>query len=499
MDLFKKYIELDKIVSKYLEYRAEYAGIYSTLIPDKQLAQITNKDYKIFLSEIQEFLNDNKAIMLIKRNPILFMVIQTYIISNVVIKNSNSFYEKCNQEYKIDIKRLQFIFQEIQEEIWINTHNKLQNNNIKFIIPPKKTYAYRYVQYPLSQVILTTSEMDRILRKLNIKINSLNNNNLTTEDFKKIVNANKDIMNNIYNKVSSRIQNINFIEEQKEIITQQLYSYYITVNFTQKLYKKIYIKKEININNLYSLKIKENKYFITLYQNTCSKLLDNKSIDNLKFSMTDDGIKYLLWYKVSDEENWTYTNVIYKKYCKYCVMCENTSINIKWIMKNFNIKPFIIGKYLFMYLNPNNIEKLINLNSNYIDKFFTYPIYYSGNRIARNTYEYKNGPILNISDKSLILINGQKITDKYFFNDCKTGEYNIHVFVDNHYIKTIIYIENNNNINNMNNSFFYILGERKYKEKNSSMTRSYLYLLAGKKIKKNKLLNIIEVNINAGQ
>lgn len=497
MDLFKKYIELDKIVSKYLEYRAEYTGIYSTLIPDKQLAQITNEDYKIFLNNIHKFLNDNNSIILIKRNPILFMVIQTYIISNVVIKNSDSFYEKFNQEYKTDISRLQSILREIQEDIWIDTYNKLQKKNIKFIIPPKKEYAYRYVQYPMSQVILTTSEMYRILRKLNIKINDSNNKNLTIEDFKKIVNANEEIMNNIYDKASNRIKSNNFIKEQKEIITQQLYSYYITVNFTQKIYHNICIKKEININNLYTLKIKDNKYFITLYQNTYTKILDNQSINNLEFSMTDDGIRYLLWYKVPHEENWTYTNVIYKKFCEYCIMCKNTTINLTWLMNNFSIKPLMIGIYLFIFFNANNIDKLIKLNSNYIDKFFTYPIYYSGNRISRNTYEYKNGPILNINDKSLILINGQKITDKFFLKNCEVGEYKIHVFVDNHYIKTIIYIKNKNNINDTDNIFFYILGEGKYKEKHSSMTRSYLYLLAGKRIKKNRLLNTLEVNINA--
>lgn len=414
MNEFNKYIELNEIISKYLSYRAEYTGIYSTLIPDKQLELITNNEYKIFLNKFHKLLEEDKSIILIKKYPILFMVIQTYIISNVVIKDSNSFYEKFYQEYKIDTTRLQYILREVQEEIWIDTYNKLQKKNIKFIIPPKREYAYRYVQYPLSQVILTTSEMYRILKKLNIKITDSNNKNLTIVDFKKIVNANKEIMNNIYEKASNRIKSNNFIKEQKEIITQQLYSYYITVNFTQKIYNKIYIKKEININNSYSLKITDNKYFVTQYKNTYSKLLDSKEINNLEYSMTDNGIRYLLWYKVPYEENWTYTNVIYKKYCEYCIMCENTTINLTWLMNNFKIKPLISGKYLFIFFNANNIDKLIKLNSNYTDKFFTYPIYYSGQRISRNMYEYKNGPILNINENSLILINGKKLLINFF-------------------------------------------------------------------------------------
>lgn len=511
MNIEQQYIDLNNKIETFLFNRAEYAKVFSTLIPDNILDIITDNEFKRFIKKFDSFLCKSNAINIIKRHPYLFVVIQTYIISTVVMKDTRSFYEKFYSECKVSENDLENIYKECQEDIWEGIEEKCNKKYIKFFIPKRKTHANRYIQYPASQVILTTTQMGNLLRMLSIKPEYKEKNMLSLHDFSKIVESNKYIKDRIRKMVDSNKYE-NFYNDQYSIISNQLYSYYLTVYFTVQITKKNSNKKITHIIHTYTMEIQDNT--INIFQVNKYDTIKLKKIQNIFNAKTNDDISYSLWYKAYNDKSWTYTNIIYKKYCDYCFLCINTKRNLMWIKTKLHVTPSVIGIYLCAFLDSEKIKILPTLNYQYTDKFFEYPLITGGEKIGRATYIEGFGPKINYTNNALLLINGVKVLSGDYLLTAKPGHYNIQLFINNHYIKTNINIISDKQqdiLNKMyNDSYIYETGEAeppKNIQENKIIeeltidfvSKNFLYSLIGRKImnKNNSLIKVMEL-INYG-
>lgn len=506
MNIEQQYIDLNNKIETFLFNRAEYAKVFSTLIPDNILDIITNNEFKIFIKKFDSFLCKSNVVNTIKQYPYLFVVIQTYIISTVVMQDTRSFYEKFYSECRVCEKDLENIFKECQENIWEDIEEKCNKKYIKFFIPKRKTHANRYIQYPASQVILTSAQMGKLLRMLSINPEYKENNMLSLHDFSKIVESNKDIKYRIREMVdSSKYEN--FYIDQYSIISNQLYSYYLTAYFTAQIIKRNSSKKINQIIHTYTMAIQDdtiNIFLVNKYDTI--KLKKIQSVFNTK---TNDDISYSLWYKTCNDENWIYTNIIYKKYCEYCFLCMNTNRNLMWIKTKLHVTPIVKGIYLCAFLDNEKIKILPTINYEYTDKFFEYPLITGGQKIGRATYLEGFGPKINYTKNALLLINGVKVLNGDYLLNAKPGLYNIQLFIDTHYIKTNINIISDKQKDILNkmykDNYIYETGEaeppKNIKENNikeetatNYVSKNFLYTLIGKKInnQNNSLIKVME-------
>ncbi len=515
MNIEHQYIELNNKIETFLFSRAEYAKVFSTLIPDNVLDYITNKEFKIFIKKFDSFIYTSNAVNIIRRYPYLFVVIQTYIISTVVIRDTRSFYEKFYSECNVCDDDLIKIFEECQEDIWEHIEEKCKKNNIKIFIPTRKTHANRYIQYPASQVILTSTQMGRLLNMLSIKPENKQNNMLSLYDFSKIVESNKYVKDRIREMTdSSKYENFN--NNQYSTISNQLYAYYLTVYFPKKIIKRnMYSnKKAEQIIHTYTMEIQNNTINIFLI-NKYEKI-KLKKIQNIFKSKTNNDISYSLWYKGHNDTNWIYTNIIYKKYCDYCFLCANTHRNFIWIKTTLNATPIIVENFLCTFLDSEKIKILPTINDEYTDKFFEYPLITGGHKIGRATYLEGFGPKINYTKNSLLLINGLKVLNSDYLLTAKAGFYNIQLFIGNHYIKTNVNIISDKQTVILNNTYkdkyIYETGKAeppKYIEENNikekhlatCVSKNFLYTLIGKKIinQNNSLIKVMELKNNGNK
>lgn len=234
-----------------------------------------------------------------------------------------------------------------------------------------------------------------------------------------------------------------------------------------------------------------------------------KKIQSIFNSKTNDDISYSLWYKAYNDENWIYTNIIYKKYCEYCFLCINTKRNFRWIKTKLHVTPIIKGIYLCAFLDSEKIKILPTINYEYTDKFFEYPLITGGQKIGRATYLEGFGPKINYTKNALLLINGVKVLNGDYLLNAKPGLYNIQLFIDTHYIKTNINIISDKQKDILNkmykDNYIYETGEaeppKNIKENNikeetatNYVSKNFLYTLIGKKInnQNNSLIKVME-------
>lgn len=347
---------------------------------------------------------------------------------------------------------------------------------------------------------------------LDIKPENKEMTRLSLYDFLTIVESNKYIKLRIREMVNSNKYE-DFYRNQYYTISNQLYSYYLTKYFPYQIIEKkkqVINKKQNNVIHEYTMTILNNK--IDIFKLSKNNKEPFKNIQEIFMSKTNDNRSYSLWYKSYDEENWIYTNIIYKKYCNYCFLCINMPENLAWIENNLLVIPKVMGRYLLAFLDSEQIKRLIELDYAHIDKWFEfeYPIITGGKKIGRATYLEGFGPKINYTTNSLLLINGLKVLRGDYLLDAKSGFYTIHLFINNHYIKTSINIiasDKQQSIldNSYDDQYIYEIGYEEPPENimennpNIELTinntsKDFLYTIIGKKAHKNSsLIKVMEL------
>lgn len=333
-----------------------------------------------------------------------------FVRKNII--NTHSYNNELCNDILLNSSDLQLWYQNNQEAIWTDVVKKLfKKKKRNIILPEIKTGAYRYVQYPSSQFIINSAEVN-FLKKANLNFDEYSKRYFCNEH--KYYDSSKEHFDINYYNYSSEdlnyiakriiysfvVNDIKFIKNTKENLTQNPYQkkQKNDSNNCNQLHLRIY-KEEINI--LASINTKNN--FISF-------------LDKIFFKLF-----------IYDNENmWWYYNTSRKIdiTSKYGIFMKKSFFDYNCDSQDYIKAIYSIGNYYFIEINENkkaikemcNLYHLIyNLNINFS--------FIGGLKNKNNEYYLFSLPTIKLNKKAdTLYINDADIkisSDTYNLNDYK--------------------------------------------------------------------------------
>ncbi len=439
------YLEFNNWALEYYKYRNSYSIIGTLAI---EVIEIENycKKHSCDL-KFPEIIEQDWSKLLLKDdngNPKFFglVALQCYAASLMENDSTTSVkdYKTRFKEISGNISEIQNIFKEkiegisVQEKIWIKSKEFLSTIGININIPKIKSFKGKYIQYPLSQVILNQEDLKEYVDFF-IEIEKL-------FDEISFYTFQKYYKNNIGRFQFNRRNNLkeDRPEYQINIKLKQIFDFYCSENW--KVIAESLVTNRINIEDpkyiLYYNELVETK--IQLY---------NDQYDYIDFPKTmfqKSRIKGIVFFKKSDEYENEFDLVNY---------LENGAEYILVANNNSNLNDLKIIKECFKCISFNN-EKLeffkgrIDVNrlpSELIELINEpYPLKLVGVKISRKKLYLINFPPKIINDKN----KGYRVYPEYNIDDVKVGKYQIRVpgysnlnfeIIENPKLKEIIHPE----------------------------------------------------------
>lgn len=330
-----------------------------------------------------------------------------FVRKNII--DTKSYNNELCKDLSVNQNSLQKWYKNHQEIIWTDIVKKLfQKKTRDIILPNLKSGAYRYVQYPSSQFIINSDQVDRF-DKVNLNFNEYSKRFFC--DNQKYYDSNKENFNITFynysednlNYIAKRIiysfvvNDINFIKNNK-----QLFNPYKPQQFHPKIVDQLHLRIENNKitviptkNHINDLILFLNKHFYKLF------IYDNKN----------------KW--------WDYnTSRKIDSNHKYGIFMKKTFFELNNDSQNYIKEIYIIDDYFFIEVNENsdsikemcNIYHLIyNLNINFS--------FICGMRNKDNEYYYFSLPTITLNKIAKTLyINNYDVhvsSDTYNLNDYK--------------------------------------------------------------------------------
>lgn len=418
----KNYLEFNNWVLDYYKYRNSYSTVSTFAI---EVIEIEN--YCIEHScdlKFPEIIEQKWSKLLLdvgNTNPKYFGLIALQCYAASLMENDSTTsvkdYKTRFNEISGNTNELQNIFKEeiegitVQEKIWIKSKDFFSTIGIEINIPKIKSYKNKYIQYPLSQVVLNQEDLKEYVCFF-IEIEKLFEE-ISFDVFQKYYknNISRFQFNRKNNLKDDRPQNENNIK------LKQIFDYYCSEGWRT-------IAESLSSNKI---NIEEPKYI--LYYNefaqTKIQLYNNQNdcIDFSKAMFHKSRIKGILFFKKSDEYKNEFDLVNYlENETEYIFVANNDSNpnDLKIIKEcfesiNFNTEKlyFFKGKIDANRL-PNEFVELINE---------PYPLKLKGVKISRKKQYLISFPPKIINDKN----RDYRIYPKYNVDDIKVGKYKIKV------------------------------------------------------------------------
>lgn len=418
----KNYLEFNNWALDYYKYRNSYSTIGTLAIEvieienyckknscDLKFSEIIEEDWSRLLQN-----EDNN-------NPKYFGLIALQCYAASLMENdlttSVKDYKTRFNEISGNTNELQFIFKEeingisVQEEIWIKSKRFLSTIGIEINIPKIKSFKGKYIQYPLSQVILNQEDLKEYVSFF-IEIEKLFDE-ISFDVFQKYHK------NNIRRFQFNRRNNLKEDRQENEnkIKLKQIFDFYCSENWK--------VTAELIVTNRISTE--DPKYILYCNELVETKIqLYNDQYDCIDFSRTmfqKSRIKGIVFFKKSDEYANEFDLVNYlENGAEYILVANNDS----------NLNDLKIIKEYFKCINLNN-EKLEffkgRIDENRLPSEFielineSYPLKLVGVKISRKKQYLINFPPKIINDKN----KSYRVYPEYNIDDVKIGKYQIRV------------------------------------------------------------------------
>lgn len=316
-----------------------------------------------------------------------------------------------------DVNELQNISKEkineltIQEKVWIEAEKFLSTKGINIKIPKIKDSKGKYIQYPLSQVILNQEDLKEYINFF-IEIEKIFDG-LSFNKFQKY------FKNNIDKYQFKRKNNLktNRLEYEINIKLKQIFDFYCSENWK--------IIEESSVTN--KIKSHESKYILYYNELEETKIkLYNNEYDSISFSKVifqKTRISGIIFFKKSKEYENEFDSVNYlENDAEYILVANNDSNlnDLKILSKYFETINYNDEKVYFFKgkIDIKNIpEEFIELINE------QYPLELIGIKISRKReYLICFPPTINNSKD----VN-YRVQPEYNINDVKAGKYQIRV------------------------------------------------------------------------
>jgi hypothetical protein len=445
----QNYLEFNNWALDYYKYRNSYSTIGTLAI---EVIEIENYCIKNSCDlKFPEIIDQNWSKLLLeedKNKPRYFglMALQCYAASLMEKDDDNKIRVNDYQKRFIevsgikDIPELQNISREkhnnitIQEKIWIEAQKFLKLEKIDISIPKLKNFKNKYIQFPLSQVVLNQEDLKEyydlfILIERVFEVLSFNDFKIFFKNHK--IKCDFKRKNNLKNDRSQNENNIKL---------KQIFDFYCSENWK--------VIAESLVTNKISIEVP--KYI--LYYNELAEIkiqLYNDHYDSIVFPKTmfqKSRIKGIVFFKKSDEYANEFDLVNYlENGAEYILVANNDS----------NLNDLKIIKEYFKCINLNN-ERLEffkgKIDENRLPSEFIelinepYPLKLLGVKISRKKQYLISFPPKIINDKN----KDYRVYPEYNINDVKVGVYQIRVpgysnlnfeIIENPKLKEIIHLK----------------------------------------------------------
>lgn len=418
----ENYLEFNNWAFEYYKYRNSYSIIGTLAI---EVIEIENycKKHSCDLKFL-EIIEQDWSKLLQKDhngNPKFFglVALQCYAASLMENDSTTSVkdYKTRFNEISGNISEMQNIFKEeiegisVQEKIWIKSKEFLSTIGININIPKIKSFKGKYIQYPLSQVILNQEDLKEYVGFF-IEIEKLFDE-ISFNTFQKYYK------NNIGKFQFNRRNNLkeDRPEYQINIKLKQIFDFYCSENW------KV-IAESLATNKI---KIEEPKYI--LYYNELAeikfKLYDEgySEIEFTKVIFQKSKIKGIIFFKKSDEYENEFDLVNYlEDQTEYVLVANNDS--------SLNDLKIIKGYFENLSFNNENLDffkgkiDVNNLPNEFVDLINEpYPLKLMGMKISRKKQYLISFPPKIINEKN----KDYRIYPEYNIDDLKVGNYQIRI------------------------------------------------------------------------
>ena len=311
---------------------------------------------------------------------------------------------------KNEYKNLFFNSGEFKEPL-IKNENLNENINIKNECGPKKipetsskelVQSFQYYDQ-IKNDIYNKEEIEEMKNNINRRNNNkiviyskINNNNANKDKFSKKINNSLNLnFNNIYKNNNNQNENNNSLKINFNCITNKYKN-------NEQLKKKNELSIKLNNKNDSNNKIEENRKQDNnnINDNNIDKIIDNKNININNNKAEDNNI--INKSNISCEEEIIEEKNINCKYVSILSLTDKKNLPIE--NNNFNI-----GNHLFKFMNPFNLNLLINSlknNNKYTISNSTNSIIISSPEEIKSNYNYinkQNNNIINVNELEKIL------------------------------------------------------------------------------------------------
>lgn len=369
--------------------------------------------------------------------------IQVYIVSQMQEEenfSSNEYNPRLALFLNIDTNKLQRLYTSHQNDIWYNLKSYCEENDFQISIPNSNFGSGRYIQYPLSQALLSKEDLKRtsiLFENIGIKQTQY----IPFKDFSQLIEEadNGHCMNKHYYKVKNKLRN-NF--GSIEQLNRQIYNYFI--DDWDGLYPQTTnnIRPETSRNK----KVQDLHIFLDKSFEKISVLNDEYESINVIFFKDTNVFSFVEKHKglcnnvflifkldtISGESEYEQKFELEEKYVIICQPKSKASIFIDSLCK---IEKKISDVYDIFVTHPLKKKSKHHFWYKYFSQQSKGYKIEGGIKLAYKTWMQGCGPTITCNEKSLIWIDGTKY-DETIIN-CSNFSVGVHKIIKDSSIEKV--------------------------------------------------------------
>ena len=303
---------------------------------------------------------------------------------------------------QIDLARLQYLYAEFQENIWLDFKNWAEQKGFFVSLPSAKNGKGRYIQYPLSQSLLNQEDL-RSLPLLFEKAGLKPFEPLSFDDFKSIIsgvdNNGRFLTNHYYNLKEQLI-----LENRVESLNKQIFAFYLSWSGELPLPKVLNTVERRAANKIptgtlifNSENLTSGRFKLSIYDESENQISEVDSSDPKLFEKVSRD------YKLSHSDK------------RVIIFIKNSDYDDEWDESRFI--EFDQDCLILLGKDKNYIQDFIHLldkeHSKYSGRFYNvYKVNISASENFLPCYEF----LFPVSQKPFIVKNGLKLSRKIWMH-----------------------------------------------------------------------------------
>ncbi len=322
------------------------------------------------------------------------------------LKNTNELNSFFAEDYDSEFK--------VQEKIWLSAQTFFKNKSVKIILPETTRYKGRFIQFPISQIVLNHED----LKEYNSFFTAIKNGfeSISFRDFKKYyLNEISNFRNNFRRENNTKNDN-QWSEVELKIKLKQIFDFYCSDDWVVKD-RNLSFKNSISNKN-YIIKFSPNELLLyDEYYNKLDKL--NSLISNKRFMIFKENKNYPDEYESVNSISLNDNNII------LIYNSPSNSNEIKMLKNVFSSIDYQNSKHNILIYKIINSDNLPDFFKNIVRG--DYPIELKGFKVSDEKKYFVNHPpkIYLKEDIHYHIYYNKKRIDKDEMN--RVGKYTIRI------------------------------------------------------------------------